>query len=70
VPTIARPDDFLLSCPECGSVRALSPADQRKILASLVRLSQSLIVECACRKYQFIVAARPIRAPRRLGGSA
>ena len=62
--------DFELSCPECGTVRKLSAADQQKILASFKRLSQSETIECICHRYQFVLAARPIRAPRLSGRAA
>jgi hypothetical protein len=53
-------EEFLMECPECGTVRKLSAVDQEKILATLVRRAQSVIVECVCHRYQFSIASRPI----------
>lgn len=63
-------DVFELSCPECGTVRRLDAGDRRKILAKLHRLSHSVIIECVCHRFQFVICARPARTPRVLKGAA
>jgi hypothetical protein len=50
-----------LCCGICGATSILDEQKQKAILKTLTEPGQTAIVECPCRKSQFVLAARAKR---------
>ena len=47
-----------MQCGSCSRITTLTKEAQTKMLARMVRPSQTETIECGCGHYQFVLAAR------------
>jgi hypothetical protein len=54
-------DIMELACSECGRTIVFDAAQRRKLLDEITRPAQTIVVECACERFQFVLASRRTR---------
>ena len=60
---VTNSEGLSLTCHECGRVTVLDAETQRKILGELTRPAMQKMIDCACGRYQWALAAGP-KLPR------